>query len=166
MKKNKELREAVLSCSREIVRKAHIDLNPDLKDEIIIDIGVSYDGSWHTRGFQSQLGLGIVIDILTGLAIDYVILSKYCEFCTKMKQKLQNEADFKNWQDEHKRKDECEQNFSGSSGAMEVHSAEILWKNSIKNCQMRYTTFLGDGNAKSHSHLKSLDIYEGVPIEK
>ena len=42
---------------------------------------VSFDGSWQKRGHTSLYGLATVIDVLTGLVLDYEILSKYCHVC-------------------------------------------------------------------------------------
>ncbi|GFV83308.1 uncharacterized protein TNCV_1900341 [Trichonephila clavipes] len=50
-------------------------------------------------------------------------------------------------------------NYVGSSNAMEVKAAEILWKRSIKNCGMRYVSILSDGDAKTYQHLSSLNVY-------
>ncbi|GFY06771.1 hypothetical protein TNCV_2203041 [Trichonephila clavipes] len=40
-------------------------------DKDIVDIGVSYDGSWLIRGHTSNIGVGCVIDLLTGFVINY-----------------------------------------------------------------------------------------------
>ena len=42
----------------------------------------TYDGTWHRRGHVSKYGIGIVIDMLTNLVVDFEILSKYCHMCT------------------------------------------------------------------------------------
>ncbi|GBO13072.1 hypothetical protein AVEN_145634-1 [Araneus ventricosus] len=44
-------------------------------------ITVLYDGTCRKRGHTSLYGISIVVDILTGLAIDNEILSKYCPEC-------------------------------------------------------------------------------------
>ena len=46
------------------------------------NITVSFDGSWHKRGHTSNYGFGAVSDVLTGLVVDYEVLSKYCGACT------------------------------------------------------------------------------------
>lgn len=48
---------------------------------------------------------------------------------------------------------------------MEVTAAEILWKRSLNECQMRYMTLLSDGDSKTFKHLQSLNVY-GIPLEK
>ncbi|GFU72822.1 uncharacterized protein TNCV_2782871 [Trichonephila clavipes] len=56
-------------------------------------------------------------------------------------------------------KKKAAKNYVGSSNAMEVKAAEILWKRSIKNCGMRYVSILSDGDAKTYQHLSSLNVY-------
>ncbi|GBN64026.1 hypothetical protein AVEN_167022-1 [Araneus ventricosus] len=63
---------------------------------------------------------------LTGLVIDYEMLSKYCPECTTAKRDLgENCTDFSIWYKAHK--PECSENCAGSSNAMEVKAAKILW---------------------------------------
>ena len=50
-------------------------------------IDVTFDGTWHKRGFTSMYGVAVVIDILTGYVIDYEVLSKYCHACAISKSK-------------------------------------------------------------------------------
>ncbi|GFV55635.1 uncharacterized protein TNCV_1821221 [Trichonephila clavipes] len=38
------------------------------------DIDVTFDGTWLTRGHSSQLGVGCVIDLLTGFVMDFEIM--------------------------------------------------------------------------------------------
>ncbi|GFW45679.1 uncharacterized protein TNCV_3246161 [Trichonephila clavipes] len=150
-------KEDILEISRKVVRKHHEDLLGTANG--VIDITVSYDGTWQKRGHSSLYGIGIVIDILTGLIIDYEILSKYCPECTTAKRDLgENSAEYSIWYKSHQ--EECSENYVGSSNAMEVKAAEILWKRSIKNCGMRYVSILSDGDAKTYQHLSSLNVYE------
>lgn len=69
------------------VRHAHLDEDPTLKPDVL-DITVSYDGSWHRRGNHSLYGLGAVIDVYTGLVLNYDILSKYCNTCANKTKSL------------------------------------------------------------------------------
>lgn len=113
-------------------------------------------------------GVGIVIDILTGLAIDYQVLSKYCHVCVVVAAQLDSSSpDFALWQSGHVESGEYNKNYNGSSGAMETKAAEHLWNRSIEKNQMRYTTILSDGDAKTFSHLKSIAPYgEDIPVTK
>lgn len=155
----------ILELSRNIVRKKHQELY-GFTDEQIIDIGVSYDGTWMKRGHTSLYGIGLVIDILTGLILDFQIMSKYCSECNAAKRDLGSKTvEFSIWFESHK--PECAANFSGSSNAMEMKAAEILWKRSVDVCNMQYTTVLSDGDSKTFQHLLSLNVYgEDVKISK
>ena len=42
---------------------------------------------WMKRGFLSQYGIGIAIDILTRLVIDFEVLSLYCHGCVEADKK-------------------------------------------------------------------------------
>ena len=48
---------------------------------MVIDIGVSLDGSWQRRGFSSMNGVVTAISIDTGKIIDIESMSRYCRQC-------------------------------------------------------------------------------------
>ncbi|GFT09769.1 uncharacterized protein TNCV_1651361 [Trichonephila clavipes] len=73
--------EKMLEMSRQAAREAHVKVDAYLKSQKIIDVSVSYDGTWQKRGHTSNLGLGIIIDILSGLVLDFEVLSKYSHNC-------------------------------------------------------------------------------------
>ncbi|XP_069673452.1 uncharacterized protein [Periplaneta americana] len=160
--------QKILSRSRRAVREAHEVCDPTLKSSNVMDIAVSYDGTWHKRGHTSLYGVGLVIDILTGLVIDYEVLSKFCHACSFAAADLgENSPEYKFWLDGHEKSGDCNKNYTGSSNAMETVAAERLWLRSEKECGMRYTTVLSDGDAKTHLHLKTLAVYgAGVEINK
>ena len=58
---------------------------------------------------------------------------------------------------------QCQANYDGSSPAMEVNAADILWKRSEAH-GMRYTTLLSDGDAKTFNHLVKTEVY-GPDVE-
>ncbi|GFU72834.1 uncharacterized protein TNCV_2782991 [Trichonephila clavipes] len=66
---------------RKNVREAYDSKN----DKDIVDIRVSYDGSWLKRGHTSNIGVRCVIDLLTGFVIDYEVMSKRCGECEQEK---------------------------------------------------------------------------------
>ncbi|GFU43235.1 uncharacterized protein TNCV_1566841 [Trichonephila clavipes] len=98
----------------------------------ITDIDVTFDCTWLTRGHSSQIGVGCVIDFLTGFVMDLEIMSKRCI--------------------------ECEHAKSGSSDAMEQEAALKLWQRSEDN-GFRYTTLLSDGDAKTYQYLNTKEVY-------
>ncbi|GFU50996.1 uncharacterized protein TNCV_4461891 [Trichonephila clavipes] len=126
-------------------------------DKDIVDIGVSYDGSWLTRGHTSNIGVGCVIDLLTGFVIDYEVMSKRCGECEQTKFALEEDsADFRIWYEGHQ--DVCSATHVGLSGAMEVNAAAKLWERS-ESIGFRYTTLLSDGDSKSFLELKERNVY-------
>ena len=71
-----------LAESRSTVHRVHAEMYGPCVGPRHLD--VSYDGTWKKRGFQSPFGVGFVIDTLTGLVIDYAVLSKYCVECEQV----------------------------------------------------------------------------------
>ncbi|GFX32270.1 uncharacterized protein TNCV_1324711 [Trichonephila clavipes] len=138
---------------RKNVREAYGSKN----DKDIVDIGVSYDGSWLTRGHTSNIGVGCVIDLLTGFVIDYEVMSKRCGECEQTKFALEEDSpDFRIWYEGHQ--DVCSATHVGSSGAMEANAAVKLWERS-ESIGFRYTTLLSDGDYKSFLELKERNVY-------
>lgn len=157
---NVKIKAEILRLSHTAIRQAHIELNPHLAGEEILNIAVSYDGTWHKRGHTSHYGMGIAIDVLTGLVIDFHILSRYCSACDQNKKILGDKTkEYEEWQQSHNVGGECEKNFTGSSNSMEVAAAEVLWKRSINVHKFRYVSVLSDGDCKTYSHLQKLAVY-------
>ncbi|KAG0419846.1 hypothetical protein HPB47_003840 [Ixodes persulcatus] len=47
----------------------------------LLDVCVSYDGTWQKRGHTSNFGVGAVIEVNTGLVLDFSVHTKYCHGC-------------------------------------------------------------------------------------
>ncbi len=120
----------------------------------VLDIGVSFDGSWHRRGHSSHTGIATVIDLRTGLLIDYEILSN---FCSKCKIAEGNGTATAEWKQKHSVN--CLKNFDGSANAMEAECARRLWSRSLDQFKLRYTTMLCDGDSKSYDAVSSPQLY-------
>lgn len=160
-----ESKQYILQTSHNAVRKKHLEMDASLSDNDIIDICVSFDGTWQKRGHTSLYGIGIAIDIMTGLVVDFEIMSKYCPECIAAVRDLGNDtAEYHIWSSSHS--SECQKNFSGSSNSMEMHAASILWKRSIKVAKMRYTSMLSDGDSKTFLFLNEQKVYGHTPIMK
>ena len=94
---NKAIHDATIKCVNSNMQEAAYELrkkimeeNPEMSEESIMDITVSFDGTWSKRGFTANFGVGFVIAAETGKVIDFVTLSKVCEMC-KQGNKLQKD---------------------------------------------------------------------------
>ena len=125
----------------------------------LLDVAVSFDGTWAKRGFTSLTGVVFVISIDTGGVLDYHVLSKTCQKCSLKKSKV-TEEEFEEWLLEH----ECDINFLGSSPAIQTEGANVLWERSIETHNMRYRWMVSDGDSKAHSSVQ--DVYGEVKVEK
>ncbi len=149
--------------SVDITRRVYVELEGQDPSKPV-RIPVSFDGSWFTREHSSLYGFGAVIDLLTGLIMDFTILSKHCQRCSlKLSQYGGVQShEFVQWYEQHK--DNCDINYEGSSNAMEKEAAAILWSRSrVKNIMM-YTTFPGDGDPKAYNEVVELQPY-GPEVE-
>ena len=88
---------------------------------------VTFDGTWHKRGFSSLYGVAAVIDVLTGYVLDFEVLSKFCHVCAANECRLRqmSEREREAWFDNHIAS--CSINYEGSSKAMEKEAALRLW---------------------------------------
>ena len=107
------------------------------------------------------------VDLLTGLVIDYEVLSSYCHACAlKQNAKQQehiSEEELDSWREAHK---DCAKNFSGSSKAMEQESAKRMWARSVNRHQVRYTEMLSDGDSAAFREVVALNPYPGHEMYK
>ena len=149
-------------------RKATVDFyrtyHPEcVRDDGIVNIDVSYDGSWHRRGHNSKFFFGAVIEGHAGLVIDYITLSSDCELCTKklnlLKKKKWTQQKYNQWYTKHASK--CDINYKGSSGSMEPAAAEKLWSRSV-DIGFRYVRFISDGDAKTFKTIRDMNNGQGA----
>ena len=98
----------------------------------VLDIAVSFDGTWSKRGFTANYGVGIVISADAGEVLDYVVLSKVCELCKAAEKLKSNPVKYQEWKKAHMASSLCQKNYDGSSPAMEKEAAKILWSRSVE----------------------------------
>ena len=163
---SRETCEATLQESVEKVREAYKAMDSSITDQDIIDIAVSYDGTWQHRGYSSKFGVGICVDLVTGLVVDYEVKSKYCATCARKQSEMNTKSkEYQEWFAKHQ--PQCQKNHEGSSNSMEMAAAEVIWQRSVTKNNLRYTTVLSDGDAKTHSRLTALNVYgDEHPIKK
>ena len=150
----KEMKEAGQRLQKVILAE-----NPEVADDKILDVAISFDGTWTKRGFTSLTGVVFVISIDTGEVLDYYVLSKVCQKCALKKSKLSDEQ-FEEWLLEH----ECVINCVGSSPAMETEGAVVLWQRSFETRNLRYKWMVSDGDSKAFSSVEN--IYGDTKVEK
>ena len=137
--------------------------NPTLQVQAddMVQVVVSYDGTWHKRGHSSHHGLGVVIELSTGLVLDYKVLSNYCHGCAIGPEV--SSPKYAAWKEKHVHK--CQRNYKGSANSMEVAAAKRIFTSSREKYHLEYTTVLCDGDAKTIQSLNDVDPYS-CPIEK
>ena len=160
---NQKVVKRVFDDAAAVVRRTYVDADPALVDAPVIDLTVSFDGSWMKRGHRSLYGTGCVIDVPTGL--DTVVLSLYCQQCAYASTSYggKGTVEFAEWYRSHAAK--CSANYTGSSGGMEVKAAEVMWSRSLAR-GFRYTTVVSDGDTRTFKHLQDLRVYGDVEITK
>ena len=110
-----------------IIHRAYTNIASSIEADDTIDLTVSYNGSLMTHGHKWQYGIGCVIEVMTGLAIDFQVMSLYCQRCAYASTRHGgvNTRGFIEWF--RTNEPECNKNYEGSSGGMEMKAAELLW---------------------------------------
>ncbi|XP_077494020.1 uncharacterized protein LOC144104733 [Amblyomma americanum] len=148
--------EKVLNDSANSVRQLYRELNLDNPG----NISVSFDGSWMTRGHSSRIGVGAVIELFTGLVLDYVVFSNFCAGCERGPK--DDDPSYQAWSDSHL----CQKNTDKKSGEMEVQAGLVLFERSWEKHGLRYTTVLSDGDSRTFLALQESSVYGYIKIQK
>lgn len=141
----------VMQSAAQSVRKAEKS-----GDDELLDVCISYDGTWHKRGHTSHFGVGVAVELNSGLVIDYSVQSNYCQVCAQGPKPGSQE--YEEWFESHS--PDCQKNFQGSAHAMEVEAASVIFGRSVERHNMQYTTVLCDGDSKAFSKVASLGLYD------
>lgn len=115
------------------------------------DISAAFDGTWQKRGHTSKNGVVAATSLETGKVMDVECLSKYCSVCTQ----------FGNL-----RHHNCQKNYDGSSGGMEVQGVLNIFVRSEATRSVRYVNYLGDGDTKAYDRVTEQKVYGDVTISK
>lgn len=126
------------------------------------NIAVPYDGSWMTPGHSSHIGLGVIIELFTGLVLEYVVLSNCCAECERGPK--ESDPAYETWRAAHI----CQKNTrkKKKSGEMEVEAALILFERLLQKNGVRYTTILSDGDCLTFFALQDKKVYGFIEIKK
>ncbi|CAB3986304.1 Hypothetical predicted protein [Paramuricea clavata] len=126
------------------LRKLILDENPEQANDDVLDVAVTFDGTWAKRGFTLLTGVVFVISVDSGEVLDYHVLSKVCQICAIKKVKV-TEEEFEQWLLAH----ECDINFVGSSPAME---SEVRRGRSIETHNMSEVYIPSEGDVRDNTY--------------
>jgi len=126
-------------------------------------ITVSGDGSWRKRGFSSLFGITSLIGWFSGQIVDVEVKSKYCKSCEQWKKKLDT-CDYDEWYKTHA--DVCKANHEGSSGKMEVDAVIEMFHRSKDLHDLKYSSYIGDGDSKTFKGIIDSEPYEDLVVQK
>ena len=138
----------------------------------ILDIDCSYDSTWHTRGHNSTMGGGVVIETNTGTIMDGETFGKICPKHIKHKNMLKkgkiSQKEFDDWETDHVNMGECDKNYDHlkASGDMEKEAAKKMWGRSIQKHKMRYLTMVSDGDTGTFKALTTLNPHGKKKVRK
>ncbi|KAH7940652.1 hypothetical protein HPB49_002751 [Dermacentor silvarum] len=91
----------------------------------------------------SHIGVGTVIELFSGLMLDFVVLSNFCAGCESGPK--EGDHSYGAWKDGHK----CQKNTNKKAEEREVEAALILFRRSLERHNLRYTMVLCDGDSRS-----------------
>ena len=120
----------------------------EILDDEIIDVTVSYDGTWSHRGWTANYGLGFAISVDTGEVLAYQLMSKRCSRCERKPDGKCGEAS-------------CMKNHTGSSKSMETAAAMLIWQGTLEY-NMRFKWMVCDGD--SSAYCKVWDVYGACDV--
>ena len=112
-------------------------------------------------GRKEVMLLTSVIDLVTGLPIDFEVLSNFCHKC-KIAESSKDVSD--EWKLKHA--ENCQKNFGGTSNGMEVECAKRIWGRSVEKFKLCYTTMLSDGDSKAYDAITQANVYGEKKITK
>ncbi|CAM4908808.1 unnamed protein product [Rotaria socialis] len=164
--KYREVQEFILNYVETAQEQSMIDAVYDAISEAgdVEDLTVSGDGAWLTRGFSSLHGIAAICSTTSKpKVIDTNWCSKKCSKCRSAESLRHVNSDlFSTFQENH----ECQLNFIGASGAMEKEMIYEMFCRSLPKYDIKYISYIGDGDAKIHKYLTTNPPYPGVTIRK
>ncbi|EEC11650.1 conserved hypothetical protein [Ixodes scapularis] len=142
----------------EKVQEASMAAARDVKQEAATAVRgaqVSEDREGRVNNGDDLLNVCVIIEVTTGLVLDFSVHSKYRHGCN-LGPKRDAEG-YQAWVESHK--DVCQKNFGGSSNAIEVVAAGIIFSRSLELHKLQYVTMLSDADSKVFTHVAGLGLY-------
>ena len=141
--------------ARRLIHKVATERPRDIEEideQTVANVPVTVDGTWQKRGHSSKIGVVFVISIDTGEILDYSVKSLVCHECKAHNDMNKESDEYKTWKQSHA--PSCEINHHGSSEEMEAVAAAEIFARSIEKRQLKYTTFVGDGDSSSFGRVR------------
>ena len=161
-KLNSVYKEVAEKSCQEAAKETRIKLGGSADGDDMVDCQVSVDGSWQKRGHMSLNGVVTLVSRENGKCLDFSILSKKCKGCQYWS-KRKSHPGYNSWLANH----DCQINHQKSSGAMESAGAITMFADSIKKHNLRYTSYIGDGDSSSFKLVQESKPYgDNVEIIK
>lgn len=149
-----------------------------LETDGLIDLTVAFTTTYHQWGSDFCLVAGAVIELTTGLVLDYDVANMYCHVCKINAKKIvsMSPAEMTEWFNKHQ--DTCEirewcdeLDHDAEEGVREIEPkylecfiAKKIWSRSIEKYGFRYTTLIHESDDKIHEELSRASVYEDIPI--
>ena len=92
-----------------------------------------------------------------GKVIDFQVLTKNCKSCQIWESKKNSEK-YQDWKQNH----QCPINHTKPAGAMEAAGAINIFKQSVGEYKLRYTTYIGDGDTESFGKVMEAKPYGDI----
>ncbi|XP_014483532.1 PREDICTED: uncharacterized protein LOC106749019 [Dinoponera quadriceps] len=154
---------AEIICEQSMKRAAQEEKGKTDESSNSGGIAVSGDGSWRKREFSSLFGFVSLIGWKTGKVVDVSVKCKYCKACEFWKTK-EGTAKYEEWLETHA--DECQANHEGSSGLMEVNAVCEMFQRSESLHNLKYTSYIGDGDSKTYTGIVNSSPYGDSIVQK
>ena len=119
-----------------------------------------------TRGHSSNIGVSTVIGLKTGKVMDTGARSKLCKSCEYWEKQDQASERYQQWEACHRKKKKCTLNLKGPSGSMEGEIAKEAFSRSVELYNLRYASFIGDGDTNSFKKVFDSKPYGDVTVQK
>ncbi|CAF1542337.1 unnamed protein product [Adineta steineri] len=153
---------------RRAAREARKQSSESADQQAITNIKVSVDGTWLTRrGHSSLHGIATVCSTSDPpKVLDFECLSRHCTTCSGLLGiREHNPEMYEQLLEEHIQSG-CEANHKGSSGGMEAAGIVKVFRRSESKYLLRYTTYIGDGDANNERALRDAQPYEDIVIKR
>lgn len=123
-----------------------------------INLTVSGDGTWKTRGYSSLFGVTTLVGKYSKKIVDLILKSNYCKMCETWENKLNDEKALAEWKENHAQN--CSINHDGSAAKMEVESVKEMFGRSMEKYGVKYTRYIGDGDSKTFKGIIDFNPYD------